>query len=263
MLTGSNGGIARPTVEGFSRQWRDPATAENLRRIGLDRPELLGTLFMAGPRRLRALTANTPPLVDDFPKRLEDELPTPNIAAIHRPLMDVDLAQQDFYESPFIRRTWPPAIHDRAYEQFDYQRMLLRTHDGGSPADVIFDLHRVLSETPYRFLAVRVMGESGDTLAVVRRLLENGAGADRYRIQLTIEAFADRDFEQAAKHIERARIYAPENDRLFFAHVYALCMSGDLDAARELASKEASRFVRTARGHEVRRFFQETFDLEV
>jgi spermidine synthase len=261
MLTGSKNRSTAPSEEAFTRQWRDPIVGERLRRIGIDDPTLLGTLFMAGPTRLREITSDTAPLIDDFPKRVGNELPSASIAKDYASWMDPSLAQRRFQESVYIRTIWPPRLRERTLDHFTYQRMLLDSFGPLGVPNLIVDLHRVLSETQYRFLALHLMGQNDDVIDAVRRLVARGGPKDRYRVELAADALADRDFASAAQHIVRLGPQ-PQNDRLFFIHVYALCMSGDLDGAEILAANGRARFGRSAEGRELRSWFQQTFGLE-
>ena len=204
MLTGSRNPGTAPSEAAFTRQWRDPIAAKHLRAVGVDSPELLGTLFMAGPTRLREITADTKPLVDDFPKRIGNE--TTRAAAALRvfaPWMDARRTRREFRDSDYIRRVWPPGLRERTDGQFDYQRMLLESFRPAGPSDPLGDLHRILTETPYWFLAVHMLGQDTDTLGAIHRLIERGVSKDRYRTALAAEAFASRDFTTAARHLRQ------------------------------------------------------------
>jgi hypothetical protein len=261
MLTGSKNHSTAPSEEAFTRQWRDPVVGGHLRRLGVDTPSLLGTLFMAGPTRLREITRDAEPLVDDFPKRIENELPDPTIAQVYAPWMDAGRAQRRFRESDYIRRIWPARLRERTLDHFDFQRMLLDTLRPFGVPNRVVDRHRVLSETPFRFLAVHMMGQNDDILGAVRRLVASGAGEDRYGVELAIDALADREFAVAVQYIERALGRHPRNDQLFLLYVYALCMSGDLDRAQTVATNGSARFGKTTEGRELRSLLQKTFDL--
>jgi predicted membrane-bound spermidine synthase len=261
MLTGSKNHSTTPGEEAFTRQWRDPIVGRHLRRLGVDTPSLLGTLFMAGPTRLREITGDTEPLIDDFPKRIGNELPSPTIAQVYAPWMDAGRAQRRFRESDYIRGIWPPRLREQTLDQFDFQRMLLDTFRPFGVSNLFVDRHRVLGATPYRFLAVHMMGQDDDTLGAVRRLVASGAAEDRYSVELAIDALADREFAVAVEHIERALGRHPRNDQLFFIYVYALCMSGDLDGAQAVATNGRERFGKMTEGRELRSWLEKTFDL--
>jgi predicted membrane-bound spermidine synthase len=266
MLTGSKNLESAPSEEAFSRQWRAPVVASRLRAIGVDAPELLGTLFLAGPAQLRAITAETLPLVDDFPKRIGSEVSTriAERAEIYAPWMESSRARRRFRDSDYIRRVWPPGMRARTLGQFDYQHMLveaLRPFGHSNPLDDLYRVHRVLTETTYRFLAVRLLSHSGDSLDAVRRLVEGGAGEDDYPIPLAVDALASRDFASAVRHLRRSLRRHPRDDGLLFLHLYALCMSGDLDRAEQLVNRASPRLDGSPEGREFRSWLRETFDL--
>jgi hypothetical protein len=266
MLTGSKNRASAPSEEAFSRQWRDPVVASRLRAIGVDAPELLGTLFLAGPVQLREITAESLPLVDDFPKRIGNQTDTrvTQRAELYAPWMESSRTRRRFRDSDYIRRVWPPGMRERTLGLFEYQQMLVEALRPFAPSDPLEDLyrmHRVLSETTYRFLAVRLLNHSGDNLDAVRRLVEGAAEEDDYPIPLAVDALASRDFESAVRHFQRARRRYPRDDALLFLHLYALCMSEDLDRAKELVSRAGPRLDGTPQGREFRSWLRETFDL--
>ncbi|MDR1988809.1 MAG: hypothetical protein LBQ09_01105, partial [Acidobacteriaceae bacterium] len=69
MLAGSRAAttMATMTRRTMSAFWQVPALQASLREVGFERPEQIGATFLGDAEYLRALTANTPPLVDDFP----------------------------------------------------------------------------------------------------------------------------------------------------------------------------------------------------
>jgi hypothetical protein len=234
-----------------------------LRTLGIDTPELMGSLFIAGPDQLRQITLGTAPLVDDFPKRIGNALPDEATEEGYVRWMDASLTRQRFSESPYIRRMWPSALRERALLQFDFQRMLVAAGEFDAPLNPMEDLHRVLGETPYRYLALQLLGQDGDSLAAIRRLVERGAPEARYPIPLGSGALADRNYAAAARHFQSAIGRRPGDERLFFLHVYALCMSNDLARAQEAAAQANSRFpALSKRGQAVRNWLQQTFDLD-
>jgi spermidine synthase len=263
MLTGSKRLEHAPSEEAFTQQWRDSTVGPQLRALGIDSPELMGSLFMAGPDQLRQITLGTAPLVDDFPKRVGNEFSNEATEKLYVRWMDADLARQRFSESPYIRRVWPAGLRERTLPYFDFQRMLVAALGSTAPVNLMRDLHRVLSETPYRFLALRLLGQDGDSLGAVRRLVEGGAPEARYPIPLGSDALANRNYDAAARHFQMALSRRPQDERLFFLHLYALCASGDLDRAQRVAAEADLRFpVPSERGQAVRDWFQQIYDLE-
>jgi len=261
MLTGSNHLESPPSQEAFSRQWRDPIIGPRLRTLGIDSPELMGSLFMAGPAQLRQITQGTAPVVDDFPKRIENELATPKTRLVYKRWMDTAITRQRFSESPYIRRMWPAELREGALEQFEFQRILVESRGDTAPSTLIENLHRVLSETDYRYLVLRLLSQNGDTLGALQRLAERGMSKENYPFQFGADALADRNYVAAAQHFELAHRREPKSELRFFLRIYALCASGDLDRAQREVGVQ-SRFGRLSKqGQVVRGWFQQNFDL--
>jgi hypothetical protein len=261
MLTGSKNLETKASEEAFTRQWRDPIVGMRLRSIGIESPELLGTLFMAGPNRLRQIAAGTPSLVDDFPKRISNERADQALSPVYAPWMDAREAGQRFLESDYIHKIWPAKLRERTVEQFEYQQFLVESYREVGMPERLERLHQSLSETPYRKLALKLTGSNDDILGAIHRLIASGAKQARYRQHLGSEAIASRDFDSAALHYYQAVRREPRNDPLYFLYFYAVCMS-DVEHAQSLVGEANSRFDKSQSGDELRRWFEETFSLE-
>ena len=262
MLTGSKNLETKATDEAFSRQWRDPIVGPRLRTLGIDSPELLGTLFMAGPEYLREITRDTRSLVDDFPKRISnDVLSNETMAKVYAPWMDAEAARQRFSESDYIRRIWPSDLRGHTIGQFDFQQFLVDSRLAVGFAERLRQLHQVLVRTPYRYLALQLMGQDDDILGAVHRLLEGGANESRYNRQLAMDDLAKRDFNTAARHFGQALEQRPGNDELYAYYLYAVCMTGNLEVAQSLVGQTSRRFDKSPEGLKLKRWFEQTFAL--
>jgi spermidine synthase len=261
MLTGSRE-LSHPASEDeFSSQWSDASVGPRLRGLGLDSPELMGSLFIAGPEQLREMTLGVAPLVDDFPKRLGNELPSAATEERYVRWLDADMARKRFAESQYIQRMWPVGLREGTLAHFDFQRMLVEV-DFSAFANPLSDLHRVLDETSYRYLALRLLGQDGDAIQAVLRLIARGAPDARYPIPLGANALAARNYAGAARHFERALARRPKDERLFFLYLYTLWMSNDFDRAQTAAARVSSRFPELSnQGLAAHDWLRETFDL--
>ena len=76
-------------------------------------------------------------------------------------------------------------------------------------------------------------------------------------------ALADRDFESAAEHYGRALTRRPRDNQLFTLYFLALCMSEDGDRIEAVLPEASKRFRGSPEGLQLRRFFAETFDLDL
>ena len=262
MLTGSKNLEAKATDEAFSRQWRDPIVGRRLRTLGIDSPELLGTLFMAGPERLREITRDTPSLVDDFPKRISNDVNSRETTAkVYAPWMDAGEARRRFSESDYIRKIWPSDLREHTLGQFDFQQFLVESRRAVGFAERLRQLHQVLVRTPYRSLALKLMGQDDDILGAVKRLIAGGANESRYNRQLAMDDLARRDFRSAARHFGQALEQQLGGDTLYAYYLYAVCMSGNLEYAQSLVGQTNQRFDESPEGQKLRHWFEQTFAL--
>jgi len=75
MLVGTKGLNRKASAGDFIRPWSDPVAGPKMRDLGFVSPGQMGSLFIADGERLRRWIADAPPLADNFPKRLSDNLP--------------------------------------------------------------------------------------------------------------------------------------------------------------------------------------------
>jgi predicted membrane-bound spermidine synthase len=218
MLAGVREPAREVTEAGFARQWQDLEVAREMQTLGVERPEQIAALFMLDAPGLARLGEGVPPLTDDRPKRLGNDLPGPDDFAQYQRLMSAEETSRAFRESPFIARTLPSALRDRALPYFEFQAMLERSwavSAGGQQALVerLARVHRIQTGTPLRTLALWNLGSRGDGRTALKR-------ADR--------ALADRDFAAAESLYAEAWKQAPYHQEIPLKLLYAACMNGSL-----------------------------------
>jgi spermidine synthase len=226
----------------FSKPWSDPALAPHLREIGFELPEQIGATFMGDAGYLKGLTAATLPLTDDFPQRLlprstSSLLPDSPGAferglLLFRTVVDTDRARGAFEASPLIRRLWPKALVKETLPFFEYQRIINRLMaEGANPLRYIEELHALLTETSLRRLPLWELG-SNDVIQRIADTENDGTGAVEY--MLGVRTLVARNYPAAAAYLaesERRGLRAATTRPLL---VYALCLAGNLNAARQL-----------------------------
>lgn len=194
-----------PSFDAFARQWRDPVSAPVLTRIGFETPEQLAASFIEDAPILRRVTADSPPLTDDYPLRL-----SPNLAygfpAPAFPLMQG--APDAFVKSDFLRRALPPEVRDAAPKYFRSQQLLDRAMLVflGMPSPRSPELLRsVLTTTQLRTLPRLLLGTDAwlEEIAVRQRALGNRDPFLAYVV--AVGALADRDYVRARELFGEAR----------------------------------------------------------
>ena len=243
MLVGTRG--AGPVSEGeFAMPWTMADLRSRFSEVGLELPQQIGATFLGDSVYLRQLTASTPPLVDNYPQRL-NPVPgrpslsdpgygvDPGITNLYQAVMDPARARQAFATSPFIRRLWPERLLDDTTRFFDHQAILNRVlWDGGRPLQQIESLHWLLTETPLRTLPLWILG-SDYVKERIARGHDDGTGAPGYARGLT--ALAARDYVGAAFLLADAERRGLRGTAIRPLRVYALCLAGRLEDARQLA----------------------------
>jgi spermidine synthase len=267
MLVGSRGARWTRSEEAFARQWRDPRLAAELRAVGLEQPEQLGALFMAGPEDLRAWTAGAAPLVDDFPKRLSDRAPRlPAVRAVFAPWLDVAKARERFVASPLVGAAWPPALRERTLAWFDLQRIVNEVTapalaQGGVYAHMR-DLHRSVAGSSLRSLPLWLLGTSDDELAIVAGRVARGEPRAECAPWLAADALAAGDYARAADLYGDAARAAPRDRAVAYRHLYALALAGRSADAIAAARSARAWLPRDAEDAGYWRFLAETFGLK-
>jgi len=215
VLLGTNRASGPVSEDDFERQWRDPAVRPKLEELGFERPELLGTTFLADADGLHALTAAAEPLDDDHPHRLGTRFPS-QIDPFYDRFMDSHRARKAFEHSTFVRRFWPPELRARCLEAFDEQGMidLALLSAAGMRGVGPLDARRVLASR-LRTPVLWCLGSSVRLEAIARRAsVRGGVPEPLLDSLLGISALADRHFLEAAARLARASAADPQDTRL-------------------------------------------------
>jgi spermidine synthase len=264
MLVGSRNARYAPSQAAFVRQWEDRDAGPELRSVGIERPEQLGALFLAGPAYLREFAADVPPLLDDYPKRLSDELvDSDEVDAAYAALLDIDASRERFRTSEFIERAWPESIREASLEYFEFERFIRET--GGLVRTPRFyeRLHSLISESSLRTMAIWSLGTSAEVLSATERSLARGQSPDGAFGRLAVGALADRDYVLASKYLERQMETSSRNRALRELRLYALCLADRRAEAERLANSSPGWLPRDARSRRYWEWMRRTFGLKV
>jgi len=250
MLIGTRGANQRVSPEHFARQWHDPVVAPEIIRLGFERPEQMGALFIAGADFLKEASRNTLPLVDDFPKRIEG--PEPNLEQLEEMFVgwiETDRARERFLADPFIASVWPVALRDSTLPYFDSQRIINTLSFGLRPADRsrIHDTIEILTQTDLVAPAMWLLGTNGDNQRIVDAA--EGAMRDEPNLQFYLGAalVAQRQYEAALEPLALSE-RNPKNFTLATSvRILALCAVGRAEEARALAVERRPRMVPSPR----------------
>ena len=234
----------RQTLDAFAAPWSVPALAARLREVGFEQPEQIGATFLGDAGYLRELTAGTPPLTDDFPQRIVPVPVRPSLSdpryrddphafEMFQQVLDPARARRAFAASEFVGRLWPAALIEQTLPFFETQRIINRAlWDGGQPLRQIEDLHLLLTTTPLRTLPLWLLGSDEVKQRIAERSRERSDATEYAR---GLRALTTREYLRAAAHFGEAERRGLRAATVRPLQVYALCLAGDLDAARLLA----------------------------
>ena len=230
-----SGRPARPE-EQFTRQWNTPGRGDEMKRLGIERPEQLGALSSATRRSSDVSLGGARALTDDDPKLIE----APSHPGTRGPLLGPRYrraARQRFQTARSSRASGPAALRVSSVPistfSSDRRAHVRRLWCNTSPA--IEDVHRVLTRSTVTHAGAVAAGEQCDIQQVVARTPRPRS----WRIRCCSfiaesDCSSERDYGAAAAAFAIAEQGTDVSDNAFALHVYALCMAGETREAEEL-----------------------------
>jgi hypothetical protein len=249
MLMGSNSAAGPVPESRMAAQWRDPIVEPELRRLGFERPEQLGALFIGGPEYLHALVADALPLVDDHPKRIMQDFVfsevRPEIPLL-RAWRDPGKARERFAQSALIADLWPEALRERSLGYFEVQAFVDRaTRTDWLDLDKnVGILHEILTGTDLEAPVLWANGSDWDIQQIVEEASPETRRDPGVKAQIAVRALAERRYDDAA------RLFGEVAERPELAAVMtrfqalARCLAGEVEQAGRVAELR-----RQATGH--------------
>jgi spermidine synthase len=244
MLVGTRQAAGPAPQANFSAAWNDPVVWPRLREIGFELPQQIGATFLGDARYLRGLTAETLPLTDDYPHRLQPRPARlslvdargdldPGLLDFLRGVVDPLRARHAFEQSELIRRLWPEPLAAQTLPFFDDQRIVNRVmSEGARPLRDIEELNSLLTGTSLRRLPLWELG-SDDVQQEIASTGDDGSGMVQY--VLGIRALVARSYPAAAAFFVGAEQRGLPLATIRPLRAYALCLAGKLDDARQIA----------------------------
>lgn len=210
MLMGGNGSSERASADGFTAQWRDERVHSELVALGFELPEQMGALFMGDAAYLAGITANVPPVTDNYPLRISSELVgVPGYVPLYGTLMDERERLERFTHSAFIERVWPRELAARTPPYFHYEGLIKDYFTGGlyPAADSQFLWHAVddvLANSRLETLPLWLLGTSRDAQHNAQLLDRQGASGTDVAVETALGRLAQRDYAGALHAVEQS-----------------------------------------------------------
>ncbi len=238
ILLGTRGATGPATPERFARQWVDPVVGPELIALGLERPEQLGALFMAGADTLKELAGDTAPLTDDRPKRLSDRpFDVQEDFQIYVPWMDTTTARTRFEQSPWIEQVWPSELRASTLPYFSVQHEINHVLVSGPRRElqaVLPTIHSFLTRTELETLPLWMLASNAARQLAASRALAKGRHEAEVYWELALGALAKRDYWGAHEHFVRAGQRGAYGPRLRSLLIYTQFMASDRAGMEQL-----------------------------
>ncbi len=265
MMVGTRDAAGPVDADHFAAQWEQPRVANEMAGLGFEDPGQLGALFIGDAAWLERLTRHTPPLTDDFPKRVHGiDNANERYPPLRERFWDVVAARERFAQSPLIDGLWPPSWREASLGWFETQALINRfgnrffvERDSPFP-----ELHEILSGTALRAPALWMLGADADLGPVLDRVLDRAPTHPEALYFRGAQHLAAREYAAAADAFARAEAAPSVARNAFRYRVYALCMAGRCDEAGAAAQV---RYARVAADESLPPFWlwmRDTFDLD-
>jgi spermidine synthase len=240
MMVGGRDSNGAASDQHFRAQWSTPAVGAEMKRLGLERPEQLGALFIGDAAFVHELAGDARPLTDDDPKLIEapsssQEESTRLLASI----TDTGAARTRFQTSEFIARHWPESLIRSSTQYFDVQHVI-DAHMYGSLVKqnlALEDVHRLLTGTTVQTPVLWRLASNADIQQVVSTASPEESMNPLLQYHLAIRLLSERNYRAAAGAFNRALQSPQVRDNAFVLYVYALCMSGQRAQAQAISSE--------------------------
>jgi spermidine synthase len=224
----------------FRTQWGIPSVGAEMKRLGLERPEQLGALFIGDVGFVHALAGDTRPLTDDDPKLIETSSSSQEESTrLLASLTDTGAARTRFQTSAFIARHWPESLMQSSAPYFDVQHVI-DAHMYGSLVKqnlALDDVHRLLTGTAVQTPILWRLASNADIQQVVSTASPEESMNPVLQYHLAIRLLSERNYRAAAGAFNRALESPQVRDNAFVLYVYALCMSGQKAQAQAISGE--------------------------
>ena len=240
MMVGSRDLRGGASEQQFRAQWSTPTIAAEMKRLGLERPEQLGALFIGDAPFIRALIDGAAPLTDDHPKLIEAPLSSQEESTrLLASIADTGAARTRFQTSPLVARLWPPGVRASSVLYFDVQHVIDAHMYGSLIAQslALDDVHRVLTGFSVGTPVLWRLASNADIQRVVAGATPDELMNPLLQYHLGIRLLSERNYRRAADAFERATAAPEVRDNAFVLYIYSLCMSGQRAKAQALSSE--------------------------
>ncbi len=210
MLVGRKKGGELVSDSRFRAQWNPPR--DEIIDLGYEHPEQLAAMFMMGAEQLKKISANTLPLVDNFPARLAPDTPPREAYLKYTEWLDWTRSRDEFASSKTVAAWVPEKIRSNMADYFEWQDLIARSEF--TPASMKSRLEgteRLLRNTTLNVAPLSLLGTNSDIVRAAVNAKAKGNQDPEIRRILGLQALANRDYDSAVvafKNDDELRVFA-------------------------------------------------------
>jgi spermidine synthase len=238
MMIGTRNASTPASYDQFIRQWNDKAILPEMERLGIERPQQLGALFIGDASFVRGLIDDAAPLTDDRPKVIEAPFSSQEDATrLFAAVTDTGAARTRFQSSAFIARLWPKPLIDLSIPYFDVQHVIDAHMYGNQVRQnlALDDVHRVLTGSGASTPVEWRLASNSDIQQAIEGMTAQEQQNPVVQYQLGIQFLSQRRYRNAADAFNRATAAPEVRDNAFVLYIYSLCMSGQTRQAQAIS----------------------------
>lgn len=234
MLTGGRHAAKAPSAAHFSQMWRNQKLAPTLAELGLERPELLGTTFMADAQQLKALLGDALPLTDNFPKRYSQRFPASADFQLYADWMDVRQTAERFRTSPWIAAHLPAPLREASAPYFLLHPALNEPGEVAQKGYRLQMITEIMNRSDLKTPIYWLLDSSPREATIARGAVDGGKAEIAYA--LGVDALARRDSGRALAYFETA--LASGDKRAVLPLLFSACRAGQGQRAQQVALRQ-------------------------
>jgi predicted membrane-bound spermidine synthase len=235
IMVGVKGSPTKLTSHDLSRLWNDPASRDDLIKIGLEVPEQMAALFLLDGSEIDRITAGVLPLADNYPKRLTNSQPDEKVTNQFGWSYEEGLPAMKRFLSSAVHNVFPPMQQSALEEYFlvresRYLAQAVRSNQ-------LAELDLYLRHSRLRAPVLDVLGTDEVRIAIAERVAGRLGTPPKEAIgDLVASALARRDITAAVQLLEQK--LGPSltaNDQFLLTYLY--CLDSQVGKAERLAAR--------------------------
>ena len=254
MMVGTKNAHGPVSAQHFVRQWGDPKVLAEMKKLGFERPEQLGALFIGDAKYINDLIGNGRALVDNYPKVImAPSRSVKEVDRLYESWLDVQAAKDRFRSSPFIKNLWPAEYLESTLPYFDHQGIINAywfphgVASGASDPHAMERINYILTRTDLSAPALWLLGSNADIQDVVARAADAESVNPVLQYHVAARLISERNYTAAIGPLSLAQKDPRFQKDATQYLAYMLCMTNRCDDVQKSAHEDLLNYLSKGR----------------